>query len=333
MKCLPGRMLMVASLTSWMVCSTSLAAQKYTEVATFKLHAGTALAAAVDTAARRLYVAGSEGVAVLNADSGVEVGRIAGITKATDVLLANVPAEDGRAARTAGFIVSGAAVTMFDPANGKAAKSVPLQGMTRLCFDRFANQVVAVGEDSLASVDAGSGELVNSGRVHAGAGQIACGTLGHVYVADPEANVVHVLNHSTLKNDGDYTTHAGCGPSGLALDTKGRRLFVACEDGTTEILDTDSGFEFAHMRSGKGAAHGVFVWTPQGKEGWKAGAFFVHVDGTLTGIRMMAYIRYVMGGEWKSAPGAGGLTYDEKTHLLFVVSGETRAASVAVLGY
>jgi hypothetical protein len=125
---------------------------------------------------------------------------------------------------------------------------------------------------------------------------------------------------------------AGAKPSGLTLDTRGRRLFVACEDGSLEIVDTDSGFTFIELHSGSGAARGVFAWTPQGAGRWKAAAFLTHADGTLTGVRMMAFINYTLGGEWKIAPKMGAVAYDTQSHHLFV-SASKDSSDILVLGY
>ena len=163
---------------------------------------------------------------------------------------------------------------------------------------RMTKTVEAVSAGgSLTTIDADSGKVVKSAKLPTGSGQAVCGNLGHVYVADPEANVVHVLNHETMRDDGDLPMKTGHRPTGLALDTKGRRLFVTCEDGVIEVIDTDAGFTFIELKGGEGPAHETFVWTPQGKGQWKAAAFIAQKDGTLSGIRMNAYINYSMGGQ------------------------------------
>ena len=154
-----------------------------------------------------------------------------------------------------------------------------------------------------------------------------------MYVADTAANVVHVLNHGTGKDDGDYPIMTGSKPSGLSLDTKGRRLFVACEDGTVEIIDTDSGFTFIELKAGAGKARETFAWTPQGKGQWKAASFIVQEDGTLTGIRMNAFINYSIGGVYKLTPGLGSVVYDAKTHRLLITSMQAGKPVVLLAGY
>jgi hypothetical protein len=106
----------------------------------------------------------------------------------------------------------------------------------------------------------------------------------------------------------------------MTLDTKGRRLFVTCEDGVIEIIDTDSGFTFIQLHGGTGRASGTFAWTPQGKGQWKAAAFVAQQDGTLTGVRMNAFINYSVGGKYKLSPGLADVVYDEQTHHLFLTA-------------
>lgn len=315
------------------LCAHNATAQTYKPVATYKVASGPAAAIAVDSTSRRLYVAGNGGVAVLNADTGEAIGAVAGIKRATDVLIVPAAGSEGSGPSTTGFAATGSGVTMFDLASRKAGATAQSVGAASLCYDPFTNTVVAVGPDSLTGIDAKSGAVKGSAKLHAGSGQIACGTLGHVYVADPDANVIHVLNHQTLHNDGDYPVPDGTKPTGLTLDTKGRRLFVSCEDGVVDVIDTDSGFTFIELHSGSGPARGTFAWTPQGAGHWKAAAFFTHADGTLTGVRMMAYINYTLGGEWKIEPKISSIAYDAQSHRLFVSSSSEDSPGIVVLGY
>ncbi len=310
-------------------------AQTYKAIGEYKLPGTSAKSIAVDTDGRRLFVAGDDGVTVLNADSGATVGKVEGLKDAQDVLLVPEMKGDEKAPSTKGF-ASGAdgRVVAFTLADLKPAATIKLQaaGPSQLCYDNDEKTVEVVSASgSLTTIDAG-GKVVSTGKLPTGKGQIACGNMDHVYVADPDANVVHVLNHATLKNDGDYPMKSGSRPTGLTLDTKGRRLFVTCEDGTIEIVDTDAGFTFIELQGGKGGAHETFAWVPQGKGGWKAAAFVAQPDGTLSGVQMMAYINYTLGGQWKLSPGLGAVAYDSKTHHLFITSTDAGAPVVVVAG-
>ena len=112
-----------------------------------------------------------------------------------------------------------------------------------------------------------------------------------------------------------------------------RRLFVGCEDGTIEVIDTDAGFTFIELRGGKGAARGTFAWLPQGKGQWKAAAFVAQEDGTLSGVRMNAYINYSIGGQYNLGTGLTSIGYDDKTHHLLFTSAKSGSPSIVVAGY
>ena len=317
-----------------LLLSASAFAQTYKITGEYKLSGGAAHAIAVDSASRKVFVAGDEGVSVLNADTGAEMGSIP-LKGAQDVLLVPVMNGEEPAASTTGFATGQGRAVRFSVADMKVAAEARLpQGPASLCYDEDSKTVEAVDSGgTLSTLDAESGKLLRSAHLTTGSGQIACGILGHVYVADPANNVVHVLNHETGHVDGDYPIMTGQKPSGVTLDPKGRRLFVACEDGTIEVIDTDSGFTFIQLHSGSGPARGTFVWTPQGKGQWKAAAFFVHGDGTLTGVRMMAYINYTIGGTYQLIPGLSSVAYDAKTHHLLAVANKAGTPAVEVVGY
>lgn len=320
-----------------LIPSAPLAAQTYHELTEFKLPSAPAAGIAIDSAARKLFVGTADGVAVLNADTGAPIGSIPGLSHTHDIVLIPPPEEDEHAQITKGFAADDSGrVVAFSTADLKplATLKLPTSGAVSLCFDPDAKAVVAVSANgSLASIDAASGKIIKSGQLATGSGAIACGTLNHVYVADPAANLVRVLNHDTLKDDGDFAMKTGHKPSGPSLEPKGRRLFVACEDGTIEVIDTDAGFTFIELKGASGPAHETFAWLPQGKGQWKAAAFIAQDDGTLSAVRMNAYINYTLAGQYKLKQGISSIAFDEKTHHLFIACCDSSSPGVLVVGY
>ncbi|MDQ2834530.1 MAG: hypothetical protein M3Y50_12435 [Acidobacteriota bacterium] len=323
-----GGMLLAAAIPAGL-------AQTYKALGEYKLPGSSARQLAVDSESRRLFVAVDDGIAVLNADTGASVGLIP-LKAANDVLLIPVMNGEEQGASVKGFATGDGTFISFSLSDLKVSHlgKLPMGGSSSLCYDEEAKAVEIVSAGgSLVTVDADSDKVVRSAKVATGDGQIACGILSHVYVADAGANVVHALNAETGKNDGDFPMMTGHEPSGLTLDTKGRRLFVTCKDGVIEIIDTDSGFTFIQLKGGTGPARETFAWTPQGKGQWKAAAFVAQQDGTLTGVRMNAYINYTVAGQYKLSPGLGGIAYDSKTHHLFLSAVQAAAPVVVVAGY
>ena len=316
--------------------ATNLKAQTYRELTEFKLPAAATSGIAVDSQSRKLFVGTADGVAVLNADSGAALGNIGGIARIHDVLLVPAAEDNEHAKISKGFAADDSGhVIAFSVADLKpiASLKLPTAGPVSLCFDTEANSVEAVSAGgSIVSVDAQSDKIVKSGQLPTGAGAIACGILHQVYVADPAANVVRVLNHETMTDQGDFRMVTGHKPSGLVLEPKGRRLFVTCEDGAIEVIDTDAGFTFIELKGGTGEAHEAFAWLPQGKGQWKAAAFIAQDDGTLSAVRMNAFINYSLAGQYKLPRGIRSVVFDEKTRHLFIVSSEAQPA-VLVVGY
>jgi hypothetical protein len=314
-----------------------LPAQTYKAIGEYKLAGNSARGIAVDSERRRLYVAGDDGVSVLNADTGATIGSVSGLKGAQDVLLVPEMKGDEAAPSTKGFATDDKGdVIAFTLSDMKTVATIKLAttGPASLCYDSDGRTVEAVSAGgSLATIDADSNKVVKAGPIATGSGQVVCGNMSHVYVADSAANVVHVLNHATMKNDGDYPMKTGMKASGLALDTKGRRLFVACEDGTIEVIDTDAGFTFIELKGGSGSSRETFAWLPQGKGQWKAAAFVAQKDGTLSGIRMNAYINYSLGGQYKLTPGLESVAYDAKSHHLFITGMDSGSPVVIVAGY
>lgn len=322
------------SIALFAAAGSTTSAQNYKAVGEYKLPGSSASGIAIDTAGRRLYIAGDDGIAVLNADTGASLGTVP-LKNATDVVLIPVMNGDERGASTKGFAAGDGEVISFSLADMKVQSTnrLPTAGASSLCYDEDSKTVQAVSAGgSIVSIDAGSGKVLRSAHADTGSGQIVCGAMSQVYVADTAANVVRVLNSETGKGAGDLPMMTGHKPSGLAIDTKGRRLFVACEDGVIEVIDTDSGFTFIQLKAGSGPARATFAWTPQGKGGWKAAAFVAQQDGTLTAVKMNAYINYAVGGEYKLPTGLRGIAYDEHTHHLFITALHAGTPVVVVAG-
>ena len=107
-------------------------------------------------------------------------------------------------------------------------------------------------------------------------------------------------------------------PSGLAIDTKSRRLFSVCSNRLMAVSDPDSGKVVATPAIGAGSDGAAF-------DPGTGYAFSSNGDGTLTVVQQTA-------GKWDVAEniaterGARTVTVDEKTHRVFLSSAKSAPA-------
>lgn len=269
----------------------------------------------VDAAARRLYVAHGDHVEVLNADTG----RHEGSMPAQDAAGVVVAAGTGH-----GFFSNrgGGSVTMFNPANLAVFKTI-LLGATdpeSLVFDADTGRVfvVAPGSGEIVALNAHTGEVAGRVSLPGHLRQAVTNGMGNLFVAAEDLNAIHVVDTHTLKFLGDFPSSDADGPVSLAIDPSGRRLFVTCADGKVAVIDTDIGFTFEELDVGKGDAGSCFTLTPQGKGGWKGADFVASDGGTLTLVKMNAFIRYSVGGSISIPKGIHNVAYDPQTHWIFL---------------
>ena len=280
----------------------------------------------VDSAARRLYVAHGDRVEVFNIDTGASVGTVSA-KGSSDIVLA----PDFKH----GFISNGngASVTMFDPVTLKVVKTIKLaaQNPSAMEYDSEVKRVFVATKGGVTAIDANSGEVAGSVPLEGRLGHLVSNDYGRLFVAAEDNNVIHVVDTDALKFLGDFPIGNGEGPSGVALDPSGRRLFVACTNGRLPIIDTDIGFTLEELPIGTGSTSDVFAFTPQGKGGWKGAVFVASADGTLSLIKMNAFISYSRAGEVKLQPGIESLAFDEKTHRVFMPA-SSNSAEILVVG-
>lgn len=272
--------------------------------------------AAIDTSARRLYVAHGNTIEVLNADSGVKAGEIACGSRIFGVAIA--------AKLKRGFASdANNSITIFSTDSMKVLEVVPSggKGPDAVLYDD-GNQRVYVANSasgSVTAIDAASGKILSTiemgGRLH----QMAASGYGRLYIAVEDKNAVHVVDTDNLKFLGDFPVDAGEKPYGLSLDPVGRRLFVACEDGALAVIDTDIGFTFEQLPIGSGASGSTFSFKPAA--GWKGAAFVATADGKLSFVKMDAFISYSSGGNLELEPGIQSVVFDPEKHHLFVPAG------------
>jgi DNA-binding beta-propeller fold protein YncE len=144
---------------------------------------------------------------------------------------------------------------------------------------------------------------------------------GSVFANIENTNEIVVIDAAKLTVTKRYSLSPCDGPSGLAIDTKDRKLFSVCSNRMMAISDPDTGKVVATPAIGAGSDGCAF-------DPGTGYAFSSNGDGTLTIVQQA-------GGKWDVAEniaterGARTIALDEKTHRLFLPTARTAPAQGA----
>lgn len=168
-----------------------------------------------------------------------------------------------------------------------------------LLYDPIAHAlyVESVADKSVTRLDPMTGRPIATVRLRGALRQMAANGRGTLYVANASRNALDVVNAHNMTLSGVIPL-AGCrAPTGLAMDTIGRRLFVSCSNARALIVDADLGFTFDRLPVQRATSlRAVFAFHPLGARGWKGGVFIAGNGHWVDAIRMNAFVRYVSGG-------------------------------------
>src|SRR5215470_8147552 len=262
----------------------------------------------VDSAGRRIYVSHGTHVAVLDADTKEKVGDIPDTQGVHGVAIAS---EFGR-----GYVSNGRTnnVTMFDLKSLKTLGLIPVgTNPDAIIFDPASKRVFAMNGRSgdISAINPADGKVV---------GTIAIGGKLEFAVADGKGTIfVNVEDKSELVHvDAEKLTvlHrwplAPCTePSGLAMDTATRRLFVACDNKMMAVVNADTGKVVTTLASGEGTDASAF--DPETKL-----AFSSNGEGTLTVVHEDSAEQFSVRENVPTKKSARTMTLDLKTHNIFL---------------
>src|SRR5215472_9577899 len=264
--------------------------------------------ATTDSANRRIYISHGTHVVVLDADSQEKVGDIPDTQGVHGIAIAN---ESGH-----GFVSNGRTnnVTMFDLKTLKTLSLIPAgTNPDAIIYDPATKRVFAMNGRSgdITAINADDGKV---------AGTVSVGGKLEFAAADGKGTIyVNVEDKSELAHiDADKLTclHrwplAGCEePSGLAMDTKTRRLFVGCGNKVMVIVNADTGKIVTTLPSGDGT-------DASGFDPGTGFAFTSNGEGTLTVVHEDSPDKFSVVENVATKKSARTMTIDLKTHDIFL---------------
>jgi DNA-binding beta-propeller fold protein YncE len=266
----------------------------------------------VDSNARRLYVSHATHVVVVDIDSNKVVGDIPDTPGVHGIAIAP---ELNR-----GFVSNGRGnnVTIFDlktlktlgtPATGENPDSIryePTSGRVFTLNGRSKNSTV---------IDAKTGNVVGTIPLPGKPEFAVADGKGHVFVNIEDTNEIVDIDAAKATVTKKYALTGCDGPSGLAIDTKARRLFSVCSNRVMAISDPDAGKVVATPAIGAGS-DGVAFDSGAGM------AFSSNGDGTITVVQQVGG-KYDVVENIASERGARTIAVDEKTHKIFLPTAKT----------
>jgi len=277
----------------------------------------------IDPESRHLYITRATHVMVIDADSGKPVGDIADTPGAHGVALAP---DLGR-----GFVSNGreGTVSIFDLTTLKPISKVAAVGQNpdAILFDPATKLVFTFNgrsQDSTA-INAATGEIV--GKIPLGGKpEFAVSTgEGEIFVNLEDKSELLALDPKGLKVKSRWPLAPCEEPSGLAIDMKNRRLFSGCDNKMMTVVDADSGKLITTLPIGGGV-------DANGFDPDSGLAFASCGEGVLTVVSEDSPDKFSVAQNVTTQRGARTMTFDPKTHQIFLVTAKFGPAPVAKPG-
>ena len=265
-----------------------------------------------DSSAHRLYISRGTHVMVVDADSGAIVGDIPNTPRVHGIALAP---EFGK-----GFISNGAdaTVTIFDLKSLKALGQVKVgQNPDAIIYDPASKRIFTFngGSSDTTAIDAKSGTVAGTlalgGRPELGVAD----EHGKVFVNLEDKSAVVEFDSRKLAIDATWPLAPGEEPTGIALDRKHHRSFVACANKLMAVLNVDNGKLVTTLPIGSGVDGVAFDSELQL-------AFSSNGEGTLTVVHEDSPDKFSVVENVATQRGARTLDLDQKTHRVFLVTAE-----------
>jgi len=265
----------------------------------------------VDSQARRFYISRGTHMQVLDADSGKLIGDIPNTSGVHGIALAP---KLGR-----GFTSNGRdnSVTIIDLKTLKAVGTVTVGNRPdTIIYDPATMRVFTFngGSNDMTAIDAMTGKVVRTVPLGGRPEFAVADGAGMIYDNIEDKGEIVAIDSRTLTVKARWPLAPLESPSGLAMDTKHRRLFAVCDGGKMAVVNADTGKVVATPSIGNGPDAAGF--DPQGQLAFSSNG----QDGTLTVLHEDTPDTYTAVQTVPTQAGARTMALDTKTHRIFLVS-------------
>lgn len=268
-----------------------------------------------DPGTARIFVSHGTEVDVVDGKKGQVTGKITGLKLVHGIALAPEFHH--------GFISDGGAntVVVFDMATlakvGEVAAGMNPDG---IIYDPASKRVFAFNgrSGSATAVDAEKGTLAGTVTLEGKPEFPAPDGKGHVYVNIENKSEVMDIDAKALMVVHKWPLAPCEEPSGMAMDTKTRRLFSGCDNKMMAVMDADTGKVVTTVPIGDGVDATWF------DPGTKYVLNSCGQDGVLTVIHEDSPDKYTVVQNVPTAKGARTMALDPKTHTVYLALAEVQ---------
>jgi DNA-binding beta-propeller fold protein YncE len=277
-----------------------------------------------DSDARRLYIASNGGAVVFDIDAEKVVGNVPDPAFASGEGLVHGVAVAREFNR--GFLSHEVppSVIIFDLKSLAQLGVTPTNaGTDAVVYDPASKRVFTFngkkeGVHDASVIDAASGKAVGTIQLPGVPEFAIADGAGHVYVNIANKSALAQIDSKTLNVTATWPLAPCKEPSGLAIDTKHRRLFAGCDNKLMAMVDADKGKVVATVPIGDGVDANAF-------DPGTGFAFSSNGEGTLTVAHEDSPDELSLVENVKTSPGARTMAVDLKTHHVFLMAGKFSA--------
>ena len=336
-----NRILIIAAVAGVLIAGAALAAQQMSapepsmsdNVAGYHLAASIPLPdtgfwdyLGIDEPNHHLFVSHSDEILVISTETNKVIGKLAPTPRSHGVVISEkgghgFTSNSGNSSGQPGV----SSFTEFDPKTLSIIKQVilPIGGSDGIVYDPASDRVFGLthGKKDVA-VDAKTGEVAGVIDIPGAAESAAADGKGHLYNVMEDLSVLVDIDTHTLKVVQQWPLAPCEGPSGVAMDTDTRRIFIGCHgggkngSGVMVVFNPDTGKVVASLPIG-GRGNDAVRFDPGAKL-----AFASEGEGDITIVREDSPDKYTVLGNVKTERGARTMECDTSTHTLYSVTAQ-----------
>lgn len=210
-------------------------------------------------------------------------------------------------------------VTVFDLKTAQVLKQIPTgQNPDAIMFDPFSKKIITCNGRShdLSVIDPVSEQVVATIALDGKPETAVSDEAGKIFINIEDKNKITAVDITNNKVLDSWSLAPGDGPTGLAIDTKTRRLFAGC-DKLLVVMDATNGTIVDKLPIGDGC-DGV------GFDSRLKYVFASCGEGKLSIIQEKSASSFVVLDNVPTKRSARTLAVDEKTHEVFLPSADTQ---------